>query len=58
MVAKPSESKSGNMGRLMLRGISLFVGAMKTHPWEEVEAILLEQRVILAKTDARWNDER
>lgn len=55
---KPSEPHSGKIGSLVIRGIFLFVRAMKTHPWQEVEAILLEQRVVLAKTDARWNDER
>ena len=42
---------------MALAGLFLVVKAMRNHPWEEIEALLLEHRIILANVDSRWNKE-
>ena len=53
---KPSDSPSSGLENLVLGGLFVFVDAMRTFPFEDVEKVLLEQRVILAGMDDRWND--
>lgn len=53
-------SKMGNlrMEYVVLGGLFVIVAAIEKNSWAEVQKVLQEQRVILARIDSRWNDER
>lgn len=58
MIQCSSKLDNKSMELAVIGGLFSIVKAMRDNEWQKVLSVLEEQRVILARIDSRWNDER